>query len=124
MPVGSLNDNCSNTLTLTWNGVVYCYYYNGLKVGNCPYHYGLNVIGYWKTINEKRFYQTYHKSMDDANDGSDEDEGTEGKYDSVIWRYDCISGGTPDKTGIEHPTIRGGDDGTGSNFEESYCPPI
>lgn len=86
---------------------------------------GLNIIGYWKTINEKRFWATYHKSMDDTNDGSVWDEGTRYKYDSVIWLYNCISDpGTPYKVAIEHPTIKGGDDGTGGDFEELYCPPI
>jgi len=125
MSVGSESDECDNTLTLTFNNNVYCYYYNRLKVGNCPYLGGENIIGYWKTINEKRFYATYHKSMDDKNDGSQGDEGTQYKYDSVIWRYDCISNpGSPSKTAIEHPTIKGGDDGTGGAFEEAYCPPI
>jgi hypothetical protein len=124
MSVGNVNDGCSNTLTLTFNNNVYCYYYNGLKVGNCPYLGGVNNIIYWKTINGKRFYATYHKSKDDKNDGSQWDEGTKYKYDSVIWEYNCISGGTPNKTGIEHPTVMGGDDGTGSAFEEVYCPPI
>jgi hypothetical protein len=121
MQIGSVNDECGNTLTLTFNNNVYCYYYNGLKVGNCPYLGGLNIIGYWKTTNGKRFYATYHKSMDDTNDGSKWDEGTKYKYDSVIWFYDCISGALS-KTPIEHPTIRGGDDGTGGNFEEVSCP--
>ena len=123
MPVGNVNDGCGNTLTLTFNDNVYCYYYNGLKVGNCPYSGGLNIIGYWETINGKRFYQTYHISMDDTNDGSEWDEGTKYKYDSVIWGYYCISDpGSPSKEAIEHPTIRGGDDGTGSAFEELPCP--
>ncbi len=83
------------------------------------------MIGYWKTTDRMRFYGTYHKSEDDLNDGSSGDEGTEDEYDSVIWDYDCISdSGTPTKTGIEHPTVMGGDDGGGSAFEEMYCPPI
>lgn len=125
MPLGSVNDNCNNTLTLTFNNNVYCYYYNGLKIGNCPYLGGENTIGYWKTFNVKRFYATYHKSMDDKNDGSFFDEGTKYEYDSVVWSYDCISAsGSPDKEGIEHPYIKGGDDGDGSDFEELYCPPL
>ena len=125
MSVGNVNDECGNTLTLTFNNNVYCYYYNGLKVGNCPYRGGVNMVRYWKTTNEKRFYGTFHKSMDDKNDGSAGDEGDGvDKYDSVIWLYDCISDTGPYKIGIEHPTVMGGDDGTGSNFEELYCPPI
>lgn len=125
MSVGSVTDDCGNTLTLTFNDNVYCYYYNGLEVGNCPYLGGENTILYFKTINGKRFAQTIHISMDDFNDGSIWDEGTQYKYDSVIWDYDCISDtGSPSKTPIEHPTIKGGDDGTGGEFEETYCPPI
>jgi len=126
MSIGPITDYCKNTLTLTFNGnpAVYCYYYNGLKIGNCPYEGGGNTILYWKTINEKRFYGTYHKSEDNRNDGSIWDEGTKYKYDSVEWLYGCISGTGPIKNPMEHPTIKGGDDGTGGNFEELYCPPL
>lgn len=125
MPVGTVDDECGNTLTLPLESL-FCYYYNEIQVGNCPYTGpGRNEIGYWKTINNMRFCATYHKSWDNTNDGSEEDEGTKYKYDSVIWWYDCINdSGTPSKTGIEHPTVMGGDDGTGSAFEETYCPPI
>ncbi len=116
----SREDECNNTLTLIALGNAYCLLYNGQLVGNCPYNNGGNYIRYWMTADKMRFWGTYFKSEDNTNDGSIDDEGTINKYDSVERVYDCIYN-LMQYVCIEHPTEKGGDDGTGSNCEVLLC---
>jgi hypothetical protein len=88
---GSWNDDCGNTLSLTYSGNVYRLWFNGKEIGTCVYQNGVNLIYYWKTVNGKRFHSTWHRSHDPDHDGSAADEGTKYKYDWVVWTYDCIT---------------------------------
>ena len=60
-------------------------------MGNCPYGGATNNFNYKMTKNGKRFHSLQHRSYDDAKDGSGADEGTKGKYDWVVWTYNCIT---------------------------------
>jgi hypothetical protein len=103
-------DNCSNILKIQCGPSGFCYYryfYNSTQVGRCPYPDGVNWFRYTKTINDDRFYSTWHRSRDPYNDGSDADQGTKHKYDWVVWIYNCIDDIGPDPHWREHPTSWG-----------------
>ncbi len=89
----SKQDNCGNTLEL-WCRGYYSFEYNSTVIGRCVYTNGVNSFRYQMTKNDYRFYATWHRSHDPDNDGSGYDEGTKNKYDWVVWKYDCINGGS------------------------------
>lgn len=104
-----LPDNCGHTLKIQC-GPPTCYYrylYNSTLVGRCPYPDGVNKWKYKKTVNDDRFYSTWHRSYDPYNDGSEADQGTKNKYDWVVWIYNCIDGGPVAEYWREHPTTVG-----------------
>ena len=78
------------------------------------------LIRYWKTVNDAKYHSTFFQSCDLVADYSEQDDGTKGKYDYVIWTYDCITG-TLDENCRENDTFCGTEtSGTTSGCEHIW----
>ena len=78
-------DICGNTIEL-WCEGAYTLKYNGIVIGTCIYSGGLNQIWYRMT-EQGCFHSTWHITTERGTS-----QGTPGKYDWKVWRYDCCNG--------------------------------
>ena len=120
--LGGWFDDCENYLSYTDMEGVKRLWYNFSQIGHCPYAGSMVQIRYWKTVNDAKYHSTFFQSCDlhGNNEPYPGDEGTGGKFDFVIWTYDCITD-TLDENCRENNTFCGTEtSGTTSNCEHRW----